>query len=80
MGEQNRLADYQLNTLSVYQSIPVLMCIGLLANKYILLLAMRTQNVTIEILQDEVTVRAEAGTAAIPVRRNGFQEIAVVVE
>lgn len=69
-----------MNTLSVYQSIPVLMCIGLLANKYILLLAMRTQNVTIEILQDEVTVRAEAGTAAIPVRRNGFQEIAVVVE
>lgn len=69
-----------MNTLSVYQSIPVLMCIGLLANKYILLLAMRTQNVTIEILQDEVTVRAEAGTAAILVRRNGFQEIAVVVE
>lgn len=69
-----------MNTLSVYQSIPVLMCIGLLANKYILLLAMRTQNVTIEILQGEVTVRAEAGTAAILVRRNGFQEIAVVVE
>jgi len=42
--------------------------------------AMWTQNVTIEILQDEVTVRAETGTAAIPVRRNGFQEIAAVVE
>lgn len=45
-----------------------------------ILLAMWTQNVTIEILQHEVTVRAETGTAAIPVRRNGFQEIAAVVE
>ena len=80
MGEQNRSVDYQLKTLSVYQSIPVVMCIGLLANMYIFLLAMRMQNVTIEILQDEVTVRAEAGTAAIPVRRNGFQEIAATVE
>jgi len=44
-----------------------------------ILSAMWTQNVTIEI-QDEVIVRAETGTAAIPVRRNGFQEIAAVVE
>jgi len=45
-----------------------------------ILSAMWTQNVTIEILQDEVIVRAETGTVAIPVRRNGFQEIAAVVE
>ena len=53
---------------------------SLLANKYMPPLAMRTRNVTIEILQDEVTVRAETGTAAIPVRRNGCQETAAVVE